>query len=207
MPFFENLLIYDTEYVIITVIIKLMGIDMNSTQTYEKIVKVKNTGKHLAKKVSLIMAYVLFFAFWLASALRNIGNKSFVLILLAGALTTFTLVILTWKYLQLEYEYSFWYGRLSIARIYGKKKRKALIDTDLKDLLIIAPATEEYIARAEHFDIEARIIAVSSESAENIWLAVTGGEDERRVLIFFEADERSLNMLKTANPISFVRSR
>jgi hypothetical protein len=153
------------------------------------------------------MAYVLFFAFWLASALRNIGNKSFVLILLAGALTTFTLVILTWKYLQLEYEYSFWYGRLSIARIYGKKKRKALIDTDLKDLLIIAPATEEYIARAEHFDIEARIIAVSSESAENIWLAVTGGEDERRVLIFFEADERSLNMLKTANPISFVRSR
>lgn len=180
---------------------------MNSALTYEKIVKVKNTGKHLAKKVSLIMAYVLFFAMWLAGALRNVDNKSFVLILLAGALTTFILVILTWKYVQLEYEYSFWYGRLSIAKIYGKKRRRSLIDTDVKDLLIIAPATEEYIAKAEHFDVEMRIIAVSSENADDIWLAVTGGEDERRVLIFFEADERSLHMLKSINPISFIRSK
>jgi hypothetical protein len=189
------------------VIIKLMGIDMNSTQTYEKIVKVKNTGKHLAKKISLIMSYVLLFSVWLAAALRNIGNKSFVLILLAGALVTFSVIILTWKYTQLEYEYSFWYGHLSIAKIYGKKKRKTIIDTDVKDLLIIAPATDEYIAKAEHFDLRSRVIAVSDENADNIWLTVTGGEDEHRILIFFEADERSLTMLKNTNPISFVRSK
>lgn len=180
---------------------------MNASVTYEKVIKVENSGKHLVKKISLIMTYVLFFAIWGIAALNNLQTKSFVFILGAGILSTLALVTITWKYVQLEYEYSFWYGRFSIAKIYGKKKRKAILDTDVKDLLMIAPATEEYIAKAEHFDIEARVIAVSSENAENIWLAVTGGENERRVLIFFEADDRSLNMLKTVNPISFIKRR
>ena len=180
---------------------------MNSSQTYEKVVKVKNSGKHIAKKISYVLMYALYFSVWALVALNNLKSNAFLLILAAGALTTFAIVIVTWKYLQVEYEYSFWYGRMSVAKIYGKKKRKALVDTDIKDLLIIAPATDEYIAKAEHYDIEKRVVAVSSENEEDIWLAVTGGDDERRVLIFFEADERSLTMLKSLNPISFIRKR
>ena len=180
---------------------------MNSSQTYEKIVKVANSPRLIAKKISFIMLYLLYFSVWVVATLRNLGSPVFVLILMAGLLTTLAAVIITWKYLQVEYEYSFWYGSMSIAKIYGKKKRKALVDADVKELLMIAPATEEYIAKAEHYDIDLRVIAVSSENADNIWLAVTGGEDERRALIFFEADERSLHMLKTANPISFIRKR
>ena len=180
---------------------------MNSNQTYEKVVKVKNGGKHLAKKISLAMSYVLYLSVWAVAAIRNAKNNAFLLIITAGVLTTVALAVVTWKYLQLEYEYSFWYGRMSIAKIYGKKKRKALVDIDVKDLLMITPATEEYIAKAEHYDIDKRIRAVSSENADDIWLTVTGGEDEPRVLIFFEADERSLNMLRNANPISFIRKR
>ena len=141
----------------------------------------------------------------LAAAMEN--AESFVLIITGGLLATALLVIPTWKYLFLEYEYSFWYGRFGIAKIYGKKKRKAVIDTEIKDLLIIAPATEEYIARAERFDIDSRVIAVSHESADNIWLTVTGGKDELRILIFFEADERSLAMLKASNPLAFAKNR
>ncbi len=177
---------------------------MNNSQTYEKIVKVKNKGKRLAVKISVVMCYLLFFSFWLVGALQNI--QSFVLIITGGLLSTALLVIPTWKYLLLEYEYSFWYGRMGVAKIYGKKKRRSVIDTDIKDLLIIAPATDEYIARAERFDIETRVTAVSHEDAYNIWLTVTGGKDERRILIFFEADERCLAMLKAANPLSFVKN-
>ncbi len=180
---------------------------MNSNQTYEKIVKVENTPKNIAKKISLIMGYLLYFSIWVLAALNNIKNHSFLLILMAGLLTTLALVLITWKYFQVEYEYSLWYGNLSVAKIYGKKKRKPLVDTDVKDLIMIAPATDEYIAKAEHFGIDTRIIAVSSENAENIWLVVTGGDDEKCVLIFFEADERSLQILKNLNPISFIRKR
>lgn len=177
---------------------------MSNSQTYEKIIKVKNTQRQLAKKITAIMCYILFFAIWITAALKNTG--SLVPILTAGILTTAMLILITWKYLQLEYEYSFWYGRLGIAKIFGKKKRKAIIDTDIKKLIIIAPATEEYIAKAESYGIEAKVIAVSSERADNVWLAVTGGEDERRVLVFFEADERCLNILRQTNPLCFIKS-
>ena len=176
---------------------------MNSSQTYEKIVKKEFKGVHLAKTVSLVLCYILFFAVWLIIALNS--PQKMMLILAADILFTFSLVLLTFKYIRLEYEYSFWYGRMAVAKIYAKKNRKVIIETDVKDLLIIAPATDENIARAERFEVEDRIIAVSAESAENIWLAVTGGKDEHRILIFFEADERSLGMLRSANSHVFVK--
>lgn len=176
---------------------------MNSSQTYEKIVKAKQTGKHLAKSISLIMSYALVIFFWITIAVFNAAI--IVPIALLGALTSFVLISVTHKYIFLEYEYSFLYGRLGISKIYGKSKRKAMIETEMRDLLIIAPASEENIAKAERFEIEDRVIAVSSEAAENIWLTVTGGKDERRILIFFEADERSLSLLRTANPHVFSK--
>ena len=176
---------------------------MNNTQTYEKSVKVKSKGSHLAKKITIIMAYILFLSFWIAAAMNN--AERFVLILTAGILSTLLIVILTWKYLYVEYEYSFWYGNMSIAKIYAKRKRKSVISTEMKDLLIIAPADDENVQRASRFEPEETIMAVSSEDADGIWLAVTGGKDEKRVLIFFEADERSLDMLKKANLFAFVK--
>ena len=176
---------------------------MNGNHTYEKIVKVKMKGKQLAKTVSLIMIYGLILFFWVTAAIFN--AKQLVPILVLGALSLFIIIPLTLKYVLLEYEYSFMYGRLSIAKIYGKTKRKAVIETEMSDLLIIAPATEENIARAERFEPEDRVVAVSAEDAENIWLAVTGGKDERRILVFIEADERALTLMKAASPYTFSK--
>ena len=176
---------------------------MNDSTTYEKIVKVKNKGAHLYKKASLIMAYLLFFAVWLVAALYD--AKKLAPVLLTGILCTALLVLLSWKYLSLEYEYSFWYGNLSVAKIYSKRKRKAVLSAEIKDMIMIAPASEENIRRAQGLEPEDTILAVSSDEAENIWLTVTGGKDEKRVILFFEADERSLSILKKSNPFAFVK--
>lgn len=175
---------------------------MKNKQTYEKIVACPNKGKHLMKKITVILTYALFFAVFFFISLQG-SNPAPVIVV--GALSTLMLVLITWKYVCVEYEYGFWYGSMSVAAIYGKKKRRALIETDIRTLLIIAPATEEYISKAEHFSPEKRVIAVSSEKADNIWLVVTGGEDERRVLVFFEADEYSLDILKSINPHVFIK--
>jgi hypothetical protein len=176
---------------------------MENSRTYEKIVKVALRGKQTAKIMSIIGAYAVFFAIWLLAALST--PSVFLPIIVTGALCTLLLVLVTRKYLSLEYEYSFWYGQLSVSKIYGKTKRKTLVEADMKALLMIAPATEEYIAKAEHFNIKSRIIAVSSEQADNIWLAVTGDEDLPHRLIFFEADDRSLGILKAANNLAFIK--
>lgn len=175
----------------------------NGTSFYERIIKVPNRGKHLAKKISLAMSYLLLFSIFVVAALNNI--KSALPLLVVGALLTFAVAAVSWKYLQLEYEYSFSYGVISVSKIYGKKKRKTLVSAEIKELMLVAPATDESIKRAEGMEIDERVIAVSSEEAENIWLLLTGGKDKKRTLLFFEADERSLAILKGINPFVFSK--
>jgi len=173
---------------------------MNS---YERVVKASNTGKRFALTVSVILSYIAVGLIFLLAALSDLNNA--LPIAAIGALITFGIVKLTWKYLRLEYEYSFSYGTLCVAKIYGKRTRKQLVEADIKSLVMVAPATQENIDKAERLEAEERVIAVSSESAENIWLALTGDKDEKRVLVFFDADERSLGILKSLNPYAFSK--
>jgi hypothetical protein len=175
---------------------------MASTQLYEKIVKVKNA-KQVAKLISAILLYVLYLLIWFFVGIYN--PKSSILIFTAGILSCLLIILITWKYLFLEYEYSFCQGILTVSKIYGKRKRKSLIDVDLRHLVLVAPATDENISRADNLKPESRIISVSNEYADNIWLMVTGEENEPRILIFIEADERSLEILKSNAPFAFTR--
>lgn len=174
-----------------------------NTQTYDKLIKVSAQGKIKLKKILAVIGYALFFSAWLIFALST--PEALVPIAAAGILCTVILILISWKYFDIEYEYSIWYGSFDVAKIFSKKKRKELISADIKEMLIIAPANEEYTNRAYHFDPNEIIYATSSKQAENMWLFVSGGKDKPRVLVFFEADERSLNMLRLGNPSVFVK--
>ena len=175
---------------------------MASAQFYEKIIKVKNS-KQTAKLISGILLYVLYIAVW--AFIGILKPKSSILIFTAGILSALLIILVSWKYLFLEYEYSFYQSTLTIAKIYGKRKRKAIIEVNLQKLTLIAPATEENIQKAENLTPEQRIISVSNEYAETIWLLVTGEENEPRILIFIEADDRTLSILKSNAPFAFTK--
>lgn len=176
---------------------------MNSNQNYEKVVKKGSAAKDRMNKTVAVIGYSLFFTVWLVIGIFN--PTIFAPLAVAGALCTVALILLSWKYLDVEYEYALWYGSFEVAKIYGKKSRKNMLSTDVKELLLVAPAVEEYINKAEHFGLSKKIDAVSGPSAENVWILVTGGKDEPRVLVYFEADERMLSILKAASPSVFVR--
>jgi hypothetical protein len=173
-----------------------------NTQTYDKLIKVSDEGKIRLKKILAVIGYALFFSVWIILALRT--PEALVPIIVAGILCTAILILFSWKYFDVEYEYSIWYGSFDLAKIFSKKKRKELLSADIKEMLLIAPATEEYIGRAHHLDPKDIIYATSSKDAENVWLFVSGGEDKPRILVFFEADERALSMLRLGNPSVFV---
>ena len=175
---------------------------MLNTQLYEKIVKVKSA-KRTAMFISAILLYTLYIAVWVFAGILNPERS--ILIFIGGILSCLLIVLISWKYLFLEYEYSFCQGTLSIAKIYGKRKRKSLIETDLSKLILVASATEENIQKADNLQPEKRIISVSNEYAEDIWLLVTGEENEPRILIFIEADERALSILKSNAPLAFTK--
>ena len=175
---------------------------MSSTQMYEKIVKVKSS-KRKAIFISAILSYLLYLTVWI---LIGIAVPKLMIPIFAGGILSCALIILiTWKYLFLEYEYSFYLDTLSISKIYGKRKIKHLVDVDLKKLLFVAPATEESIKKADQLNPDKRIISVSNEYAENIYLLVTGEEDKDRLLVFIEADDRSLAILKQNAPLAFIK--
>lgn len=175
---------------------------MLNTQLYEKIIKVKSATQK-AKLISAVLSYVLYLMIWVFIGIFN--PQKLILMVLGGILSDALIIFITLKYFFLEYEYSFCMNVLSIAKIYGKKKRKAIIDVNLKNLVFISPATKESIEKAEKFEPSARVIAVSSEYAESIWLLVTGDENEPRNIIFIEADERALAILKSNAPSVFPK--
>lgn len=175
----------------------------NNSQTYEKVVNASDSSKEKLKRITALILYSVFFAVWVLFALNN--PEILVPVIVAGVLCTVMLVLVSWKYLIVEYEYAIWYGSFELAKIYSKKKRKNLVSAELCDLLLVAPATEEYISRAEHMKIDKKHLAVSSANAEDMWLLVTGGKDMPRNLVFFEADDRMLTILRQANPSVFVK--
>ena len=177
---------------------------MNNSQLYEKVVKLSNTKKVLIKKISVCMCYVVLLFVFVILAIFN--YKSFgALFIFLGAVLELAVIMLTWKYLSVEYEYSFACGEMTVSKIYSKRKRRTVFTAEIKKLAMIAPATEAYIAKSEHFSPQKRIIAVSSESADNIWLAVTGDDSKKREIVFFEADECSLAILKSINPSAYIK--
>ena len=175
---------------------------MVSTQIYEKIVKVKDS-RQIAKRISAILLYVLYLSIWLFAGIFN--PEASLLIFTGGILSCLLIILISWKYLFVEYEYSFCQGVLTISKIYGKRSRKFIVDASLKHLVLIAPATDENISKAEGLKPEKRIISVSNEYADDIWLLVTGEENEPRILIFIEADERALGILKSCSPLAFIK--
>ena len=175
---------------------------MASTQLYEKIIKVRGAGE-IAKRIIGIMLYILHLAVWIVAGIFN-PEKS-ILIFLAGILSCILIILITRKYLSIEYEYCFCQSTLTISKIYGKSKRKAIIDVDMTKLVLVCPATEENIQKADNLKPERKIISVSSEYASDIYLLVTGEENEPRILVFIEADERALTILKGCAPLVFSK--
>ena len=176
---------------------------MNDIQLYEKVVKKKNSPSRILAKAFAVAGYVGFDLLWLVWILRS--ELTLGLIALA-AISTVLLVIFTWRFFMLEYEYSFIDGELTVAKIYANRFRRVAFSADIKDAAIIAPATDENIARISHFDIESSLHAISSPDFEDIWLCLFAKkEGQKYICVYLDADERALRIFRHYNPHSTQR--
>ena len=177
---------------------------MNELQSYERLIRRKVTGKYIWQRVGLIALYLLWVSIWFVIAIRFFVNAPLVAF---AILTTVLLVIFTWKLTVVEYEYTLVGGSFYLAQIYGKSRRKAILEAELSDAVLIAPYTEDYAARAEALSPTEILWATSAPDAPNIWMLVWDADKEERLLLFFEADERSVRLLRQYNPRVTARER
>ncbi|MBO5939416.1 MAG: hypothetical protein J6Q82_08005 [Clostridia bacterium] len=174
------------------------------SQNYEKLLSQKPCGRTLLPRLCLILGYLAFFSVWFVAFLR--ANFAPALLVLAIALTVL-LVLVTWKYVQVEYEYAIYSGSFFVAKIYGKTKRKDLVELDLKQAILIAPRTEEYLAQADRMKLDGVLWAVSSPKAENIWMIVYPHGEKNASLLFFEADEDAIRLMRRENPRATAKTK
>ena len=168
-----------------------------NTQLYEKIIKLK-TSKQTVTRICTFLFYVIYLVVWFFAGLLNPNNIIFIFAI--GILSDLIIILISWKYLFLEYEYNFCMSSLTIAKIYGKRKRKVIIELDISKCITICPATEEAIEKAEKFELKKRILAVSNEKSDDIWMLLYNDDSDEKYMIFIESDTRVYSILKTVAP-------
>ena len=174
---------------------------MDHSATYEYVVSLKNRPKYKLRRALLLAAYILY-----AAALLVIGVATGWLapLLALVPLTLWIIVWLTWKYGMVELEYSLTGGIMTLSKIYGGRTRKKLAKITVKNMSAIMPFEGEYIKQAERYAPERTLDLTSDLQKGNVYIALYETDEARRGILYFEATERALRILKYYNSATVV---
>lgn len=165
---------------------------MNEFETYEYVVKQKNTGKMRLKKGLFVFGYALFVAVMMSVAVVTRLGAPIV------ALTPFGLaliIFLTWRYTSVEFEYSITSGEMTVSKIFGGRTRRELISFRLRDCSMIAPATDRaWQDRASAFRADETVSALSRPDAPDAYFAALEDADGKKSVVYFEATQKALRI-------------
>ncbi len=171
---------------------------MNESSTFEFVVAEKAEGARKAKKffgraglLTIIFAFVIVcFAF---------NAPMFAIIPLAFL----GVVLYFWKIFNVDLEYSMTSGVMTFSRIYGGIRRRKVLELIIKDMREIAPVSGDTAARLQAAGVEKTYLFASSSSASDMYYAIFE-EDGKRCVVYFEATEKSLKILKYYNPVTVM---
>lgn len=166
------------------------------SQNYEKLLAERLSGRALFSRLFLFACYLVWLGIWFVIFVRVAFSPALLVVAIALSIG---LVALTWKYVQVEYEYAVYSGSFFVAKILGKSKRKELLEINLKQATLIAPRTEEFLAQTDRMSLSSILWAISSPKAENIWMIVYPCGEKNSSVLFFEADEELLRILRREN--------
>ncbi len=170
---------------------------------YEYAVAEAKTLSLKLKKIAFIALYVL----WGLSLLFvGIITRILVPLLALVPLTTWILVYFTWKYTQVEYEYSFFTGTLTVSRVLGNRTRKVLLKVAIRELAAVFPYVDANVDRANAYSAEYTLFAASSMEAESLYIALWQDETTgKRSMLCFEANEKALKIIRYYNASALAK--
>lgn len=170
------------------------------TNFIEYNVEKKSEGAHRAKRIFLILGYILFVIvlFGLIYASNFIPMGALI------PLLTWILIFFTWRYVSIEYEYTLSSGVLTVAKIYGKRKRKIMLEAALRDMSFIAPLSKSYTGRIS--GVKRTYDALSSEKSPNAYFALFKDKDGKSAVLYFDACKKFIAISKFYNNSATVLS-
>ncbi len=173
---------------------------MNEFENYEYVIALKPCGKTRLKKAGLIALYILFVISWLAFGL----NTPFPALLALIPLTTWILVFLTWRYSNVEYEYSVASGIVTFSKIFGGRSRKKVFELDLRSVERLIPIKDRDIERIlNDYEPKFEISFLSSPDAPDAYLALFA-EDDTKCAVRLEILPKMMRSCKLYCPHSAI---
>ncbi|MFA9375473.1 MAG: DUF6106 family protein [Lachnotalea sp.] len=152
----------------------------------EQLIKRKTTSKSIVAKVALILLTILVFAVTLIIPFAFVVGIIFVI-----------MDIYIFKMFDLEFEYTYVKGELSVDKIMGKERRKKAANFDLSQLEIVAP-TDSYLL--DSFKNSTKVYDFTSLEPDHkaYALILHGNNGYNKVL--FEPNSDILNAMRDAHP-------
>lgn len=123
--------------------------------------------------------------------------RMFFLFLAIAIVAAFAAFVFLRKYSSVEYEYSIADGRITFSEILGKRARRVMQDFDIRKCVMIVPADD---ARIADYGAADTYYAVSSAEAPGIYCAAFESDKGKRTVVYFEATEKALKILRSWNP-------
>lgn len=109
-------------------------------------------------------------------------------------------VIVVFRYIGVEYEYSFLDGDVTITRIRGKRKRKTALEFTCGEgveLMAPAPVVE---SRGEYASAKIKLDARGTGAGTDEWAVVCAIKDGGRAILIFNPTDRMLAAMSTRIP-------
>ena len=169
---------------------------------HEYIVKQKNEGQTLFKKIALAAAYPLMA---ILLAIINITVAPEALQLLRNAIIVlFTVLVafITWRFVCVEYEFIISGGDITVTAIYGKGFRKRLISMSINSFSEIGEYNDAAFEAVSKLSLQKNYICISSLSAPNVYYALFEEKGELCIL-YFDATQKAVELLKRHNSGAF----
>lgn len=104
--------------------------------------------------------------------------------------------------MSVEYEYMIVGSTITFSHIYGKKTRKNILDTDIKSFSQFAVYDEDAEDMLGEIEVDENYIFISSPDAPEVCYAMID-EEKMRYIIYFEAPEEAISIIKRLNPSAF----
>ena len=169
---------------------------MDNFETYEYVIVPKNTPKRTVKKILFISLYVLFVLAWLLFGV----NSPFPALLALIPITLWMLIFATWRYVNVEYEYSVTSGVITFSYIYGGRSRKQVGELDIRQVDELLPLSDPFTERRlDGFDPEAGDFFISSKDSETAYAAIYVDEDGVKCVVYLEVLPMLMKSFKIYN--------
>ena len=166
--------------------------------TLEYIVKQKNEGEIIIKKLGFLCALLLLFISLLALILNLAAPTFFIPFVLLDVALCAMIFFAVWRFFCVEYEIVFGGGEINLTVIYGRSTRKRLTTIQVNSLIEVGIYDNDAYEKLCRASLKKNYICVSSMAAPVMYYALFD-EGKERCIIYFEADERAIKYLKMNN--------